>query len=595
VSKWTDDARRFLLEYFDTICNSPFHIYNSALPFSPTSSWLHKYYSAELSFVKVVKGLPTEWGMCFRTVFLKSFTLALSFQDNKIAVGSKPGDIIIFNAITGSQAAVLSGHTEKVNCLIFSSDGTSLVSGSDDKTVKLWDVQTGGVVKTFIGHTFWIRSVSISADCTKIASVSDDRTICLWDIQIGECCHTMRPQSAVRHINFSPTNPQHLIFISGNKVWQWDTSGHQVKPLYNGYYITFSSDGTQSVSCYGAVIMVQNSNGEIMTQFHVANSNTKCCCFSPDGRLVAVAADNTVYVWSITSSNPHLIDTFVGHAEEITSLVFSSPSSLISASKDKSVKFWQISASLANPTEADLGSIPITLPLISSISLQARGGIAISSDVDGVKTGDISISLCKAFSKIQAKDHKHGSIGMVSSKLLFIWYTDEKISIWDTEKGKLLLQADIPEYNVLDLRISGDGSKIFCIKQTSIQVWNTWTGEAAGKARFDGLNGAELLAMDDSRIWMRFFGTQPWEWDFGVPGPSPTCSYTMPPERLYLGDTKLWDNNLCRIQDIATGRVVFQLPTRYGRPVDVQWNGQYLAASFKSKEELILELHPTFL
>jgi WD40 repeat protein len=62
------------------------------------------------------------------------------------------------------------GIRVKCVCLAFSSDGTSLVSGSDDCTVKLWDVQTGGTVKTFFGHTELVLSVSISADYTIIAS-----------------------------------------------------------------------------------------------------------------------------------------------------------------------------------------------------------------------------------------------------------------------------------------------------------------------------------------------------------------------------------------------------------------------------------------
>jgi hypothetical protein len=40
VSKWTNDGQRFLLEHFDIIHNSPSHIYHSALPLSPSSSWL---------------------------------------------------------------------------------------------------------------------------------------------------------------------------------------------------------------------------------------------------------------------------------------------------------------------------------------------------------------------------------------------------------------------------------------------------------------------------------------------------------------------------------------------------------------------------
>ena len=162
---WTNDSKRILLEHFDIIHNSPSHLYHSALPFSPSTSWLHECYSLELSQeAKVVKGLLAEWGMCSRTVLSNNSPYTLSYWNNTIAVGSTHRDILILDAITGSQTAVLTGHTDEVRALIFSSDGTSLVSGSCDKTIKLWDVQTGGVVKTFCGHTHWVYSVSISAD-----------------------------------------------------------------------------------------------------------------------------------------------------------------------------------------------------------------------------------------------------------------------------------------------------------------------------------------------------------------------------------------------------------------------------------------------
>ena len=71
LCQWTNDSQCFLLEHFDTINNSPSHNYHSALPFSPSSSWLHKCYSEEISpMVKVVKGLPAEWGMCSHIVSL---------------------------------------------------------------------------------------------------------------------------------------------------------------------------------------------------------------------------------------------------------------------------------------------------------------------------------------------------------------------------------------------------------------------------------------------------------------------------------------------------------------------------------------------
>ena len=342
LCEWTNDSQRFLLEHFDTIHNSPSQIYHSSLPFSPSSSWLHKCYDAELlQDVKVVKGLPAEWGKCSRTVLLDSYTQDLSYWNNTIAIGSKHGVITILDVITGNQITVLSGHTHAVVTLTFSLDGKSLVSGSNDKTVKLWDMQTGGIVKTFSGHTEGVSSVSISPSSTTIASASWDKSIHMWDSQTGECHFVIKQQSYVRHVSFSPTDSQHLLSVCYEKVWQWDINGHQVKPTYDGSYVAFSSDGTQFVICNKTAVTVQNSNsGAIVAKFHVANKNTGHCCFSPDNRLIAVAAGSTAYVWNISSSEPCLIETFIGHIGIINSLAFSSPSCLISVSHDQSAKFW---------------------------------------------------------------------------------------------------------------------------------------------------------------------------------------------------------------------------------------------------------------
>ena len=289
--------------------------------------------------VQVVKGLPAEWGKCSCTVSLNSHGTDLSYWKDNIAVGSGV-NIIIFNAITGSQIAILSDHTYSVQSITYSSDGMFLVSGCGGGTVKLWDVQTGGVVKTFHGHTDCVCSVSISADNTRIASGSLCGALHLWNTHTGECHCVIKQEGIVIYVSFSPINSQHLLSISGKKGWQWDINGHQAGPTYDGSCISFSPDGTQFILCHNKAVTVQDSNsGVIVNEFQIANGSIYHCCFSPDGRLFAVASQATIYVWDVTGLEPHLAETFIGHTEKVNSLIFSSPSSLISASDDKSVKF----------------------------------------------------------------------------------------------------------------------------------------------------------------------------------------------------------------------------------------------------------------
>ena len=541
----------------------------------------------------MVKGLPSEWGSCFRTVSLEDGLSALSYWENTIAVGCWNSDIITLDAITGSQMAVLSGHTDWVECVIFSSDGRSLASGSDDKTVKLWDVQTGGVIKTFYGHKGYVYSVSISGDCTRIVSGSRDCTIHLWDIQTGESIHTIKQWRPVDYACFYPMDPQHIISISGKKVRECDISSQQMSSLYHATSLAFSPDYTQLALCFGEVVAVQNFNsGEIAAQFNVAGVKIRHCCFSPDGKLIAAAAEKTAYVWSITGSDCCLVETFVGHTKDIQALVFLSPSSLISASGDRSVKFWQIGALSENKTVTDPESAPLTLPLIQSVSLQAGAGIAISSDKAGVvKTWDLSTGLCKASYQSPVGDRRRRDVQLIDSRLVTVWYEDSKIQIWDTSNDKLLRALDIPQLDPCGIRISGDGSKVFCLAEKSIQAWSIETGEHVGKIESERFNYLDPFRMGGSRIWIQLKDLSTQGWDFGTSSASHVPSSIASTERPLLDITGTYLPAGKPFQIKISGKVVFELSGKHENPREVWWDGQYLIAGYYSGELLILDFH----
>ena len=454
--------------------------------------------------VKVVKGVPAMWG-CYKTTLLDSYAQSLSQYNDSIAVGSQSGVIIILNAIIGSQSNVLSGHTGAVNCVTFMPDGASLVSGSWDKTVKLWDFQTADVIETFFGHTQEVLSVSISADSTTIASGSHDNTICLWSVQAGNCHHTIQQQGTIYHIAFSLEDPQYLISISGQKVWQWDVNGCQIRPPFCGAHVAFSSDGAQFISCFGHTITVYDSNtGAIFTEFQVVGS-AHLCCFSPNNRFVAVAVGETAYCWDITTPKPQLVEIFVSHTQKITSLIFSSPTSLISASSDKSIKFWRVQAQPPGLSTTDLRPTSLSSIPIESVTLQSKEGVAITSDYDGViKAWDISTGICKGSFQTPAQGPCQRDAQLVNGRLIFVWCADKKIHIQDVGNGELLWEVDTPQHNIEDLKISGDGLRVFGLFVSSIWAWSLQTGEVVGTVEVEDEGHLGSLIVDGSKVWVHW-------------------------------------------------------------------------------------------
>ena len=173
----------------------------------------------------------------------------------------------------------------------------------------------------------------------------------MWNIHTGKCYCVIEPDvidpgstvhCGIHHLTFFPKDPQHLLFVHKCKVQQWNINGHQAGLTYDGYDVAFSPDGTQFVVCYVKSVTVQNSDsGAVVIKLHMADDANSChCCFSPDGKLVAVLDKSFIHIWDITSSDPHPIEIFYRGHGHISTLLFSSPSSLISIDQYEFLKFW---------------------------------------------------------------------------------------------------------------------------------------------------------------------------------------------------------------------------------------------------------------
>ncbi|KAI8923432.1 WD40-repeat-containing domain protein [Entophlyctis helioformis] len=61
------------------------------------------------------------------------------------------GDVRVWDARTGSNMFVLSGHSEPVYSISFSPSGLYLASGSFDHRVFVWSMKDGSLIKTHRG------------------------------------------------------------------------------------------------------------------------------------------------------------------------------------------------------------------------------------------------------------------------------------------------------------------------------------------------------------------------------------------------------------------------------------------------------------
>lgn len=152
--------------------------------------------------------------------------LACNSDGTYIVGGGVSGDIYLWEVATGRLLKKWHAHYRPVTCLVFSSDQSLLISGSEDGHVRVWSLlmifdeerqqRAGHLYEySFSGHTLPVTDIvtGYGGSNAIILSASQDRTCKVWSLARGTLLRNVVFPSVIEAIALDPG--EHVFYAGG--------------------------------------------------------------------------------------------------------------------------------------------------------------------------------------------------------------------------------------------------------------------------------------------------------------------------------------------------------------------------------------------
>ena len=259
-----------------------------------------------------------------------------------LAVASDMG-IWLYDARTGAEVALLSGHNGEVKSIAYSPDGKMLASAGLDETVRLWNPKTGENLATLMGHDGLVTGVAFSPDGKTLVSGSGDATVRLWSTETR------------RQLWSSDTPQTRMQAPKVRDVFGFESAPGPFDVLAFRWVlaVAYSPDGktlASSGSSDGTIQLWEAESGTHIRTLKGHTDTVRTLAFSPDGKtLVSGSKDDTLRVWDVNTGR--MLRKLAGHSNDLKSVVFSRDGKMIaSGSEDATVRLWDAETGRFLPT-----------------------------------------------------------------------------------------------------------------------------------------------------------------------------------------------------------------------------------------------------
>uniref|UniRef100_A0A8C9KE12 Apoptotic protease-activating factor 1 n=1 Tax=Panthera tigris altaica TaxID=74533 RepID=A0A8C9KE12_PANTA len=380
----------------------------------------------------------------------------------RIMVAAK-NKIFLWNMDSCLKVADCRGHLSWVHCVMFSPDGSSFLTSSDDQTIRLWETKkvcenSAIVLKQEIDVVFQENEVMVLAVDNvrhlQLINGKTGQTDYLTEAQVSCCC--LSPH--LEYIAFGGEDGAiEILELLNNRIFQ-SRIGHKKTVRH----IQFTDDGKTLISSSDdSSIQVWNWQSEEYVFLQAHQETVKDFRLLKNSRLLSWSFDGTVKVWSIITGR--IEKDFVCHQDTVLSCDISPDATKFSStSADKTAKIW---------------SFELLSPLHE---LRGHKGCV----------------RCSAFS--------------VDSTLLATGDDNGEIRIWNVSNGELLhLCAPISVEEgaathggwVTDLCFSPD-SKMLVSAGGYLKWWSVDTGESSQTFYTNGTNLKKIHVSPDFKTYV---------------------------------------------------------------------------------------------
>ena len=449
----------------------------------------HVFEPPEAEVLRILGAATFSPGPRFRFADSPRSILGVAFNsDGSVgAFAGSEGVIYLVSANTGDRLNAIEAGSP-VNAVAFSPDDSLIAAAMSDMTVGLWQAADGAELYRLSGHEDIVTDVEFNADGATLASSSADSTVRLWDATSGQQLQVLR-----KHIDYV-------------------------------FKLSFSTDGARLASSSAAIGVSENertAEHNTIQVWDVASGENVLTIppdgvgfvrdveFSPDGATIAAttwsgALGGTARIYDAASGDE--IQRLYAHRDTIANLEFSPDGALLAtASRDQSVKIWDIGKGVLVTSYVDLGDRIQDIEFSPNgeyllIGLGEAGNFPDGSD----SPADSSAYLWDLRNRTQAQvfaGHRNwvwaadispdGSMFASGSGPLFgpdsVAELDATARIWDAETGEELMSLIGHENTVDSVRFLPDGQQLLSASwDGTIRRWDLTTGEEVQRYLVEG-------------------------------------------------------------------------------------------------------------
>lgn len=420
--------------------------------------------------------------------------------DNTQLAVATPIGIWLYDAQSGKELNLLTGHSSEVNSIVYSPDGSTIATGAWDE-VKLWDAVTGDLKVTI--KAIAVRSMIFSPEGSTIVTGTNHGPLHFWDAATGlsKAAFTGHT-SIVSSIAYSPDRTTIATASEDDSVRLWDAVTGQTKVTLTGHTdwvtsVDYSPDGTTiaTASLDDTVRLWDAFSGNHIDTLTGHEHYALSVEYSPNGNTIVSRGWDGVIFWHVDEENDAVI--MKGRIPKVSSPIYSSDGTTIVVSSHDGTVYQYNTADIETNSKLDPRTEAKSLlsghkKWASCLTYSPDGTIIVTGNEDGVHLWDAITGQHKATYKghtsiVSSVALSPDSITIVGGSV------DRKVHFWKAETGQYnrhhienhihaSILANRPKKSLLEFVTSAiyspDGTIIAsAINEYSIHLWNASTGQ----------------------------------------------------------------------------------------------------------------------